>query len=90
MHEQGATTLRDVLRNVPGLTITAGEGGNPAGDNLTLRGFSARNDIFIGRRARYQSAGTRSFQPRTGRRRERTRLGIHWPRLDRRIDQPDQ
>lgn len=47
MEEQGATTLRDVLRNVPGLTITAGEGGNPAGDNLTLRGFSARNDIFV-------------------------------------------
>jgi catecholate siderophore receptor len=47
IEEQGATTLRDVLRNVPGITITAGEGGNPAGDNLTLRGFSARNDIFI-------------------------------------------
>lgn len=47
MQEQGATTLRDVLKNVPGLTITAGEGGNPAGDNLTLRGFSARNDIFV-------------------------------------------
>lgn len=45
--EQGATTLRDVLRNVSGLTITAGEGGAPAGDNLTLRGFSARNDIFV-------------------------------------------
>ena len=47
MEQQGATTLRDVLKNVPGLTITAGEGGNPAGDNLTLRGFSARNDIFV-------------------------------------------
>ncbi|MGH9852397.1 MAG: TonB-dependent receptor plug domain-containing protein, partial [Blastocatellia bacterium] len=47
IEEQGATTLRDVLRNVPGLTMTAGEGGVPAGDNLTLRGFSARNDIFI-------------------------------------------
>lgn len=47
IQEQGATTLRDVLRNVPGLTITAGEGANPAGDNLTLRGFSARNDIFV-------------------------------------------
>ena len=47
IQEQGATTLRDVLRNVPGLTLTAGEGGNPAGDNLTLRGFSARNDIFV-------------------------------------------
>src|SRR5262245_14594514 len=47
IEEQGVTTLRDVLRNVPGLTMTAGEGGAPAGDNLTLRGFSARNDIFI-------------------------------------------
>lgn len=47
IEEQGATTLRDVLRNVTGLTLTAGEGGVPAGDNLTLRGFSARNDIFI-------------------------------------------
>src|SRR5215813_7890674 len=47
IEEQGATTLRDVLKNVPGLTITAGEGGTPAGDNLTLRGFSARNDIFF-------------------------------------------
>ncbi len=45
--QQGATSLTDVLRNVPGLTITAGEGGVPGGDNLTLRGNSARNDIFV-------------------------------------------
>ncbi|MBI1356935.1 MAG: TonB-dependent siderophore receptor [Acidobacteria bacterium] len=47
IQNQGATTLRDVLRNVPGLTVNAGEGGQAAGDNLTLRGFSASNDIFI-------------------------------------------
>ena len=47
MEQQGATSLTEVLRNVPGLTIAAGEGGVPAGDNLTLRGFSARNDIFV-------------------------------------------
>jgi catecholate siderophore receptor len=47
MQQQGATSLRDVLQNVSGLTLTAGEGGAPAGDNLTLRGFSARNDIFV-------------------------------------------
>ncbi|HMZ20936.1 MAG TPA: TonB-dependent receptor plug domain-containing protein, partial [Blastocatellia bacterium] len=47
IEEQAATTLRDVLRNVPGLTMTAGEGGAAAGDNLTLRGFSARNDVFV-------------------------------------------
>ncbi len=47
IEKQGATTLREVLGNVPGLTLTAGEGGTPAGDNLTLRGFSARNDVFV-------------------------------------------
>jgi len=47
IEQQGATTLADVMRNVPGLTITAGEGGVAAGDNLTLRGNSARNDIFV-------------------------------------------
>lgn len=47
IEQQGATTLRDVLNNVPGITIAAGEGGAPAGDNLTIRGFSARNDIYV-------------------------------------------
>jgi catecholate siderophore receptor len=46
MHEQAATTLRDVLRNAPGISLAAGEGGSQ-GDNLTLRGFTARNDIFL-------------------------------------------
>jgi catecholate siderophore receptor len=45
--QQGATTLRDVLRNVVGITFQAGEGGVPAGDQLTIRGFSARTDMFI-------------------------------------------
>ena len=45
--EQGATSLRDVLRNVPGISIQAGEGGVPAGDNLSIRGFNARTDLFI-------------------------------------------
>ena len=47
MQAQGATTLRDVLRNVTGISIQAGEGGVPAGDNLSIRGFSARTDFFI-------------------------------------------
>jgi catecholate siderophore receptor len=44
---QGATTLRDVLRNVTGISVQAGEGGVPAGDNLSIRGFNARTDFFI-------------------------------------------
>jgi catecholate siderophore receptor len=47
IEQQAATTLRDVLRNVSGISMAAGEGGVPAGDNLTLRGFSARTDIFV-------------------------------------------
>lgn len=46
IQEQGATTLRDTLRNVAGISIAAGEGGFQ-GDNLTVRGFTARNDIFL-------------------------------------------
>ncbi len=46
IHEQGSTTLRDTLRNAPGISLAAGEGGSQ-GDNLTLRGFTARNDIFL-------------------------------------------
>ncbi len=46
IQEQAATTLRDTLRNAPGISLAAGEGGSQ-GDNLTLRGFTARNDIFL-------------------------------------------
>jgi catecholate siderophore receptor len=46
MDEQNVTTLRDTLRNVAGISLAAGEGG-AQGDNLTVRGFNARNDLFI-------------------------------------------
>ena len=46
MQEQGVTTLRDGLRNVAGISMAAGEGGSQ-GDNLTIRGFTARNDLYI-------------------------------------------
>src|SRR5581483_5981279 len=46
MAQQNTTTLRDVLRNVAGISLAAGEGG-AQGDNLTIRGFTARNDLFI-------------------------------------------
>lgn len=47
IQERGATSLRDVLRNTPGISIQAGEGGVPAGDNMSIRGFSARTDLFV-------------------------------------------
>jgi catecholate siderophore receptor len=47
IQQQGATTLREVLRNVTGISIQAGEGGVPAGDNMSIRGFNARTDMFV-------------------------------------------
>ncbi len=50
MEEQGVTTLSEALRNVPGITLQAGEGGgasNTAGDMFNLRGFNADNSLFV-------------------------------------------
>src|SRR5690242_5262051 len=46
MQAQGATSLADALRNVPGITIGAAEGGS-IGNNFNLRGFSARTDLYL-------------------------------------------
>src|SRR3984885_2763248 len=43
---QGDTRLEDALRNVPGITLNAGEGA-ARGDTVNLRGFSAFNDFFL-------------------------------------------
>jgi catecholate siderophore receptor len=48
--EQNATSLRDVLRNTPGITMSIGEGASGTvsfGDNVFIRGFNVRNDIYI-------------------------------------------
>ncbi|WNG61958.1 TonB-dependent siderophore receptor [Archangium gephyra] len=45
LQEQQATSVRDALRNVSGITVAAGEGGRQ-GDSFNLRGFSAQTDTF--------------------------------------------
>ncbi|MDZ4021345.1 hypothetical protein PssiTeo3_47550 [Pseudomonas sichuanensis] len=45
--ERGATSLTDVLRATPGITLGAGEGGTPLGDRPFIRGFEASTDIQI-------------------------------------------
>ncbi|MQA31019.1 MAG: TonB-dependent siderophore receptor [Luteitalea sp.] len=50
METQGVTTLSEALRNVPGITLQAGEGGgasSTAGDMFTMRGFNASNSLFV-------------------------------------------
>ena len=47
---QGAMTLSDIMRNTPGITFFAGEGGSAnrtGGDSFYLRGFDTSNSIFI-------------------------------------------
>jgi catecholate siderophore receptor len=46
LDDEGVTTMRDALRNVPGVSLAAGEGGQQ-GDNLSIRGFNAQNDFFL-------------------------------------------
>ncbi len=44
--EQAVNSMQDVLRNVPGITINAGEGG-AHGDSVNLRGISVPDSFFL-------------------------------------------
>ena len=46
MDDRAATSLTDVFRNSSGISIGAGES-SWQGTNLTLRGFNARNDMYL-------------------------------------------
>ncbi|MFA5664806.1 TonB-dependent receptor [Castellaniella sp.] len=47
IQSQAASTLTDVLRNSPGITFGAGEGGNPLGDRPFIRGYDAQSSTYI-------------------------------------------
>jgi catecholate siderophore receptor len=47
MKQQATTTLGDALRNVAGITIAIGEGGTLAGDQFKIRGFDAKDDVYL-------------------------------------------
>jgi catecholate siderophore receptor len=47
IRSQGATTLVDALRNVPGISYAAAEGGTQANQVFYLRGFPVNGDIFL-------------------------------------------
>jgi catecholate siderophore receptor len=46
LQEEAVTSLQDALKNVPGITLNAGEG-TARGDSVNLRGFPAFNDFFL-------------------------------------------
>ncbi|WNV09470.1 TonB-dependent receptor [Tardiphaga sp. 709] len=47
LEDKNATSLKEVARTTAGVTLGTGEGGNAFGDRFFIRGFDARNDIFI-------------------------------------------
>ncbi|WP_244817023.1 TonB-dependent siderophore receptor [Caballeronia sp. Lep1P3] len=46
LQSQAVSSFSDALRNVPGVTLGAAEGGQ-IGNNINLRGFTARTDIYL-------------------------------------------
>jgi catecholate siderophore receptor len=47
LEQQNLLSLKDALSTIPGISFGAGEGGSGYGDSITLRGYSANNDITI-------------------------------------------
>jgi catecholate siderophore receptor len=47
LEDQKATTLKQALLSTAGVTLGTGEGGNAFGDRFFIRGFDARNDVFL-------------------------------------------
>ncbi len=45
--DQNSTTLKTAVLNTAGVTLGTGEGGNAFGDRFFIRGFDARNDVFL-------------------------------------------
>ncbi len=47
IQDTNATSLEDVLRNSPGITFGAGEGGQPLADRPFIRGASSASNIYV-------------------------------------------
>lgn len=47
LEKQGVTSLEQALRNVPGITLSSGEGnGGQNGDQFRIRGFQSKGDVY--------------------------------------------
>ena len=46
LRNENVSSLQEALKNVPGVTLNAGEGGSH-GDDVNLRGFPASDDFFL-------------------------------------------
>ncbi|WP_246107278.1 TonB-dependent receptor [Puniceibacterium confluentis] len=44
---KGTTSIRQLARTTPGISLGFGEGGSSFGDNMYIRGFKANNDVYV-------------------------------------------
>ena len=47
LRDTAATSLQDALRQVPGITFAAGEGGQPIADRPIIRGINSTSNVFV-------------------------------------------
>src|SRR5690606_38591991 len=47
IQDSAATSLQDVLRNAPGITFGAGEGGQPLADRPFIRGSASAGNVYV-------------------------------------------
>jgi catecholate siderophore receptor len=47
LQQQKITSLEQALRDVPGITVSIGEGGTLNGDQFRIRGQEAQNDLYL-------------------------------------------
>lgn len=47
MDDRNVSSLQEVLRTTPGITLGSGEGGTPLGDRPFIRGYEASTDILV-------------------------------------------
>ncbi|WHO37647.1 TonB-dependent receptor [Sphingobium sp. AP49] len=47
IHDTASASLTEALRTVPGITLGAGEGGNPLGDRPFIRGFDSQASTYL-------------------------------------------
>src|SRR3546814_17386180 len=57
IQDSAATSLQDVLRNVPGITFGAGEGGQPLADRPFIRGSASGNNVYVDGRSEERRVG---------------------------------
>jgi catecholate siderophore receptor len=60
IQERGATSIGEVLRTTPGISLGAGEGGTAIGDRAFIRGFDALSSTYIDG---LRDTGTQSRDP---------------------------